>query len=289
MPKRVSINWGEVENELDHAPDDFLQAASKLRRSRLSEKRLHQSQKTKQDALGDKIRKDAEQQTLWKEAHNTATQELIYSGEFTDKNQHIRLLQRVKVIKHTAKQIHIIAAYTLYCTEMRHGSEPVAWSTRPDGDLFGNFYSDWLPVIRYRLRHISKTKLYDTSVLNIPQSRKSNQEQGAGIHGRKQLCGICLFSDEREYAEWHLARHEDTVEKAEIPKVDSYGSNREVPASYRLLGLSISATQAEIKAAYKKMAMKHHPDRGGNATEFHKIKTAYNSLNGNHEKMIFRG
>jgi DnaJ-class molecular chaperone len=37
------------------------------------------------------------------------------------------------------------------------------------------------------------------------------------------------------------------------------------------------------------MAMKHHPDRGGNATEFHKIKTAYNSLNGNHEKMIFRG
>jgi hypothetical protein len=113
MPKRVSINWDEVENDLDHAPDDFLQAASKLRRSKLSEKRLHQSQKTKQDALGDKIRKDAEQQTLWKEAHNTAIQELIYSGEFTDKNQHIRLLQRVKVIKHTAKQIHLIAAYTL--------------------------------------------------------------------------------------------------------------------------------------------------------------------------------
>lgn len=285
MTKKVSINWDEVANEINHAPDVFLQAASKLRRRRLSQERSRQSQKTKQDAHGGRICKDAEQQAHWKEAYNSATKELIYFGELTDKNQHIHLLQRVKVIKHTAKQVHVIAAYTLYHTQMRQGGEPVAWSTRPDGDLFGNFYSDWQPVIRYRLRHISKTKHYDASALNITQDRTNNKGQCAGIHGWVQLCGICLFSNEREYAEWHLVRYEGMVDKAEIPKVDSYAPNRVIPASYSLLGLSISASQAEIKAAYKRMAMKHHPDRGGNAIEFHKIKKAFNSLHGNHENI----
>jgi hypothetical protein len=288
MQKKVSINWDKVANELDHAPDDFLQAASKLRRSRLSQERSQQSQKAKQDALEDKIRKDAEQQARWKEAHNSATEELIYSGEFTDKNQHIHLLQRAKMIKHTAKQIHVIVAYTLHHTQMRQGSEPVAWSARPDGDLFGNFYSDWLPVIRYRLHQISKTKLYDASALNITQGSKSNQAQGADNHEWKQLCGICLFSNECEYAEWHLVRYEDLIDRAEIPKVDSYASNREIPASYRLLGLSLSASQAEIKAAYKRMTMKHHPDRGGKVTEFHKVKAAYDALIGERDEMRTR-
>jgi hypothetical protein len=283
MSKSTSINWKEAADELERAPDNFLQDASKLWRSKLSEKRLHQSQKSKQDVLGDNTRKDAQQQARWKKAHNSATEELLYFGEFADKNEHIRLLQRVKVVNRTAKQIHIVAAYTLYYSTMRHGNEPVAWSARPDGDLFGNFYTDWIPVIRYRLRQISRTRLYEPSALNIPQTGGSNQEQDARIQGWKHLSSICLFSNESEYAEWHLARYEDTVEKAETSNVNPYSSNRSVAASYVLLGLSISASQTEIKAAYKRMAMKHHPDRGGSATEFHNVKTAYDSLNGNRD------
>jgi hypothetical protein len=280
MTRRASINWKEVADQLDRAPDNLLQTASKLWRCKLGKKRLDQSQKTKKDDLGDSIRKDYEQQTRWKVAHDSATEELLYFGKFVDKNEHIRLLQRVKVIKHTAKQIHIVAAYTIYYTAMEHGGEPVAWSARPDGDLFGNFYTDWKPVTRYRMRHISKTKLFEPSAQTILQSDESNKEQAARIQEWKYLCGICLFSNEREYAEWHLARYEETPEKSETPKLDSYSSNSEVPAPYRLLELSISASQSEIKAAYKRMAMKHHPDRGGCAAKFHKVRTAYNSLSG---------
>lgn len=48
---------------------------------------------------------------------------------------------------------------------------------------------------------------------------------------------------------------------------------------YSTLGLSKTATQDEIKQAYRKLAMKHHPDRtGGDDIEFKKIQEAYATL-----------
>jgi len=279
MSKSASINWREVAVNLDHAPEGLLQTASKLWRNKLGEKRRDQPQKSEKDIRGDNIQKDAEQQALWKEEYNSATEELLYFGKFVDKNEHIRLLQRVKVVKRTEKQIHIVAAYTLYFTMMKHGSEAIVWSAKPDGDLFGNFYTDWKPVVRYRLRRISKTRLFKPSILDIPQGDDKNQDNFT--RAWKDLCGTSLFSDEREYAEWHLVRYENAAAAAETPNKSAYCSCcRDHPASYALLGLSISATQAEIKVAYKRMAMKHHPDRGGKVTEFHKVKAAYDALNG---------
>ena len=39
-----------------------------------------------------------------------------------------------------------------------------------------------------------------------------------------------------------------------------YG-NSSLDAAYKVLGVSPDATDEEIKAAYRKMALKHHPDR----------------------------
>jgi len=47
---------------------------------------------------------------------------------------------------------------------------------------------------------------------------------------------------------------------------------------YSILGLSKTATQDDIRKAYKKMSMKHHPDRGGDEEEFKKVNEAYQTL-----------
>ena len=39
-----------------------------------------------------------------------------------------------------------------------------------------------------------------------------------------------------------------------------YG-NSNLDAAYKVLGISPNATDDEVKAAYRKMALKHHPDR----------------------------
>lgn len=55
---------------------------------------------------------------------------------------------------------------------------------------------------------------------------------------------------------------------------------------YSTLGLKRGATDAEIKKAYRSMAMKHHPDRGGDEKKFKEISTAYDVLSDPQKKQM---
>lgn len=47
---------------------------------------------------------------------------------------------------------------------------------------------------------------------------------------------------------------------------------------FSILGVSPNASDAEIKKAYRSLAMKHHPDRGGEQAKFQEIQEAYDVL-----------
>lgn len=47
---------------------------------------------------------------------------------------------------------------------------------------------------------------------------------------------------------------------------------------YQTLGVNETASQDEIQKAYRKLAMKNHPDRGGDTNKFQEISQAYDTL-----------
>jgi DnaJ family protein A protein 2 len=47
---------------------------------------------------------------------------------------------------------------------------------------------------------------------------------------------------------------------------------------YDLLGVPQTATFDEIKKAFRKLALKHHPDRGGDKEKFQELNMAYETL-----------
>jgi DnaJ family protein A protein 2 len=56
---------------------------------------------------------------------------------------------------------------------------------------------------------------------------------------------------------------------------------------YKELGVQKSSTPAEIKKAYRKLAVKHHPDKGGDPEKFKNITEAFEVLSSEEKRQLY--
>lgn len=56
---------------------------------------------------------------------------------------------------------------------------------------------------------------------------------------------------------------------------------------YKILGVTQSATEEEIKRARKKLCLKYHPDQGGDEEMFRKVNEAYEMIVSGVNKVSF--
>ena len=56
---------------------------------------------------------------------------------------------------------------------------------------------------------------------------------------------------------------------------------------YQLLGVNRDASTEDIKKAYRSLAMKFHPDRGGDEEQFKKIQEAYSVLSDEQSRLNY--
>ena len=56
---------------------------------------------------------------------------------------------------------------------------------------------------------------------------------------------------------------------------------------YQLLGVNKDSSLKEIKTAYRKLASKHHPDKGGDEAKFKEIQAAYETLSDPQKKQEY--
>ena len=72
-----------------------------------------------------------------------------------------------------------------------------------------------------------------------------------------------------------------------INLVDEEEKDVDTQQLYDVLGVSKDATETDIKKAFRKLTLQHHPDKGGDESKFKEINAAYEVLSNQEKRSLY--
>lgn len=149
--------------------------------------------------------------------------------------------------------------------------------------------------VRNEVARLGGAKLIISSNLplrrdGIPYANASQPtDRGVAVYftyKKRPMCFACDRWTKVEDNMWAIAKTIDALRG-----IERWGSGEMVEQAFtgfialpapeqpwQVLGLSSHATRDEVEDAYRKLAMKHHPDRGGDPQEMARINAARDAL-----------
>ena len=108
------------------------------------------------------------------------------------------------------------------------------------------------------------------------EQREREEREGTAYWKTTQPKTQSFFDwSESERAAEAARRGREEMNRLLEDHVAQMGGSGSIPPCLATLGLGRDADLEQVKASYRRLALVHHPDRGGEPAEFQRIKRAY--------------
>ncbi|KAH7915250.1 hypothetical protein BJ138DRAFT_1142032 [Hygrophoropsis aurantiaca] len=116
----------------------------------------------------------------------------------------------------------------------------------------------------------------EASLAIYPTSFKALRTRARiNLHLEKYDAAVVDFKSSIEQAEFEGSDADVRSLRTELKKAEAALKRSKTKDYYKILGVARDCTDTEIKKAYRKESLKHHPDKGGDEEKFKLVSEAY--------------
>ncbi|KAI0692557.1 protein prenylyltransferase [Cytidiella melzeri] len=141
-------------------------------------------------------------------------------------------------------------------------------------------------LLSNRATTLLKMGLHDEALLDTEESISLNDisfkvyrtRARIYLHMEKYDAAIADFKTAIEQADAEGSDGDVKAMKVELKKAEADLKRSKTKDYYKILGVSRDCTEVEIKKAYRKESLKHHPDKGGDEEKFKLVAEAHSVL-----------
>ncbi|KAF5340998.1 hypothetical protein D9611_006095 [Ephemerocybe angulata] len=152
-------------------------------------------------------------------------------------------------------------------------------------------------LLSNRATTLFKMALYEDALADVDQSLELFPHSFKALRTRAR-CNLNLEKYESAISDFKSAIQEASAEgtasdadvralKQELKKAEVDFKRSKTKDYYKILGLSKECTESEIKKAYRRESLKHHPDKGGDEEQFKLVSEAYAVLSDSQKRFRY--